>query len=383
MEFKAVIGANYGDEGKGMVCEVLCRSSRKPVIVMTNGGCQRGHTVDMPGCRHVFHHFGSGTMLGVPTYFPASYLMNPMKYVEEYTECEAAGFWPVCMRSPRCLMQVPSDILINRVLESSRADRHGSVGWGIWEAVLRAREGWGVSVEEFSRLSLCARKSLCREIMSKFTEKRLFGSGVKMDDGLYSRMRGTMDSDGFLEHFSQDFDFMWKSSGVMPLDDLLCGDFSAAVFENSQGLLLDCGYSGDMIHSTPSSVGMNGVVECLKADGLQFEDISVGAEFTAYYVSRTYLTRHGTGPFREEITGASFADATNKENDWQGKLRFGRFDSESCGNLLDRIKKDAGVFPNTNPKLVLTHCDEVHPPEFLAARADAFLFGKYPETGIF
>ena len=176
---------------------------------------------------------------------------------------------------------------------------------------------------------------------------------------------------------------MWKSSGVMPFDDLLCGDFSAAVFENSQGLLLDCGYSGDMIHSTPSSVGMNGVVECLKADGLQFEDISVRAEFTAYYVSRTYLTRHGTGPFREEITGASFADATNMENDWQGKLRFGRFDSESCRNLLDRIKKDAGVFPNTNPKLVLTHCDEVRPPEFLAARADAFVFGKYPETGIF
>lgn len=82
------------------------------------------------------------------------------------------------------------------------------------------------------------------------------------------------------------------------------------------------------------------------------------------------------GLFREEVIGSGFSDATNNENDWRGKLGFGRFDSESCRNLLDRIKKDAGVFPKTSPKLVLTYRDEVCPPEALAACADAFLFGN-------
>lgn len=382
MKFKVVIGANYGDEGKGMVCEALCRSSEKPVVVMTNGGCQRGHTVDMPENRHVFHHFGSGAMLGVPTYFPASYLMNPMKYVEEYSELERAGFRPVCVRSPGCTVQLPSDVLVNRVLESSRPERYGSVGWGIWEAVVRKSKGWGVSVGEFARLPLRSRKALCREMTARFVEERISGSGLKIDAGLYRRMRDLFDSDGFLEHFSQDFDFMYRSSTLTHMDDLLDGDFGTAVFENSQGLLLDCEYSGDPVHSTPSRTGMNGVVECLESEGLDCGVLSA-ASVDAYYVSRTYLTRHGAGPFREEVEDCTLPDATNAENEWQGRIRFGRFDGRSCRDLIGRIEADSKKVPSADVRLVITHCDEIPPPEYLAARSSRFVFGRYPDGGIF
>ena len=54
-DIKIVIGANFGDEGKGLMTDYF---SQKPnsIVVCSNGGAQRGHTVTTPdGIRHVFH----------------------------------------------------------------------------------------------------------------------------------------------------------------------------------------------------------------------------------------------------------------------------------------------------------------------------------------
>lgn len=40
-----VLGSNYGDEGKGQTCYNLARPFKSCLSVLTNGGCQRGHTV--------------------------------------------------------------------------------------------------------------------------------------------------------------------------------------------------------------------------------------------------------------------------------------------------------------------------------------------------
>lgn len=86
MKVDVVIGANYGDEGKGLVTEFLSSSSENSIVVLANGGSQRGHTVNDPVYgKHVFHHFGSGTLRGKPTYFAESFLLNPMQFVKEKT----------------------------------------------------------------------------------------------------------------------------------------------------------------------------------------------------------------------------------------------------------------------------------------------------------
>ncbi len=56
----AVIGANYGDEGKGLVTDFLSsRFADDCTVVRFNGGAQAGHTVVAPDeRRHVFSHFG-------------------------------------------------------------------------------------------------------------------------------------------------------------------------------------------------------------------------------------------------------------------------------------------------------------------------------------
>ncbi|MBQ2594611.1 MAG: adenylosuccinate synthetase [Candidatus Riflebacteria bacterium] len=45
MKAIAVIGKNFGDEGKGMAVDFLALHSEKPLVVRHNGGAQSGHTV--------------------------------------------------------------------------------------------------------------------------------------------------------------------------------------------------------------------------------------------------------------------------------------------------------------------------------------------------
>src|SRR5262245_50739362 len=65
----AVIGANFGDEGKGLLTDYLAaKDPAGTVVIRCNGGAQAGHTVVTPaGRRHVFHHLGSGSLAGAST----------------------------------------------------------------------------------------------------------------------------------------------------------------------------------------------------------------------------------------------------------------------------------------------------------------------------
>lgn len=85
-----VVGASYGDEGKGFAAALAARSMPSPSLnVMINGGAQRGHTVDLPdGTRHVFHHFGSGSMFGAVSCADRDYIVNPALYLQEREELD-------------------------------------------------------------------------------------------------------------------------------------------------------------------------------------------------------------------------------------------------------------------------------------------------------
>ena len=85
-----IIGANYGDEGKGLTTDFIAHNEieqgKQTIVVCSNGGAQRGHTVELSdGRRHVFHHFGSGTLAGAETYLPKQFIMNPLIFVKEFS----------------------------------------------------------------------------------------------------------------------------------------------------------------------------------------------------------------------------------------------------------------------------------------------------------
>jgi adenylosuccinate synthase len=132
------------------------------------------------------------------------------------------------------------------------------------------------------------------------------------------------------------------------------------VFEGAQGLLLDQDNKAFFPHVTRSHTGMRNVRILCQQAGIDTID--------AYYVSRTYLTRHGAGPLPGEIASMRYDDDTNLPHAYQGTLRFAPLDFDA---LLERCSADAeGDF-----HLVLTHCDQRAPTPQQKAAADLFAHG--------
>ena len=82
---KIVIGANYGDEGKGLMSRYFTKkfvnNGKHPITVFHNGTAQRGHTADYEdGSRHIFHNFGAGAKDGGATFYAASFLVHPRDF---------------------------------------------------------------------------------------------------------------------------------------------------------------------------------------------------------------------------------------------------------------------------------------------------------------
>ena len=321
MHIEVVVGANYGDEGKGLVTEFLCRRLESPVVVLSNGGCQRGHTVHNyeKHIKHVFHHFGSGTFIGAPTIFSKTYLLNPITFNKESIELAKHGLHPVCARAPGCVLQLPVDMFINQQLEKHRSKfgvEHGSCGWGIWETHVRnsQRHDGPLTFEEFIAMDNASKKKVYLDETDRSVESRL--CGIDFDKATLDVIR----SAAFIEHFLFDASYMQAQVTRLSSDDVVeamhgtC--YKNIVVENAQGLLLDKHYAPPDkhgrtdIHSTPSNTSLMGAIESLASNYVDHDDIK------ANYVSRSYMTRHGAGPFPEFNAKLSFNDCTNVFNDY-------------------------------------------------------------------
>jgi adenylosuccinate synthase len=328
MRARVVIGANFGDEGKGLTTDYLCAQGAG-VVVRFNGGTQAGHTVVTPeGKRHVFGHLGSGSFQGIPTFLSQFFVVNPIMFMQELGEFvqNSGGMIPRVYAHPDCLVTTFADMIINQRLEAARGkDRHGSVGLGVGETYERS---------QLSHL---------RITMSDLWNKSLkLHSKVAEICDRYARYRtgSVIDEPAMIEKF---IDGCYRfAEFIGPAGIGQCKD---PVFEGAQGLLLDQNNKQFFPHVTRSNTGStNARILCAQAG---IEDIDF------HYVSRTYLTRHGAGPLPGEDPEMSFYDDTNHEHAWQGKLRFAPLDHAA---LHQRCSEDAkGPF-----RLMYTHLDQLH-----------------------
>ena len=145
----AVIGAGYGDEGKGLVTDFLSSFSTR--VVRFNGGAQAAHTVARPdGTRHIFHHVGSGCMRGATTHLSRFFVANPILALRELRELSVSCLPAASVTiDPRAMVTTPVDMMINQALEQKRGDdRHGSCGIGFGETIERRDRGLRLTVAD-------------------------------------------------------------------------------------------------------------------------------------------------------------------------------------------------------------------------------------------
>lgn len=324
---QVVIGANYGDEGKGLVTDFLASQTERPLVIRHNSSAQAGHTVVTPdGRRHVFHHVGSGAFCGASTFLGQSFVAHPMLLADELSALDALDVTPTLYVDPRATVAVPYDVLLNQLLEHQRGDsRHGSCGIGFSEAVERnLRPRFALTVRDFSRPDwvfdrLCA-------IRDGWIPRRLQVLGLTIPD----RHRAHFANDDILWRWMEDMSAFRARTILVEPGDLPPGQ---PIFEGAQGLLLDQD-GDDFPHVTRSKTGLGNVVKVAQEAEIERLDVT--------YVTRAYLTRHGAGPLRNELPAppVGVVDPTNEPNAFQGSLRFAWLDVD---DLADRIRRDLTI----------------------------------------
>lgn len=355
---KVVIGANFGDEGKGLMTDYFCHQSTSRgedcIVVMSNGGAQRGHTVVTPlGTRHTFKHFGSGTIAGADTYCISDFILNPMTFRKEYEEITSMGYSPNVFVHPLCKWTTPFDMIINQIVEETREEKkHGSCGMGIWETEYRyQKKPCFFNLLEFSMLTLESQLSYLKSIRDTYMIERLKEYNIK---SVPNDWKGIVYSDNLIMNFINDVKFM--VSHIRFSGTSILKTYQNVIFENGQGLLLDQNQTLYGDNTTPSNTG---ILNPLNVLNRTFDKACV----EVCYVTRTYLTRHGAGRFEEEcdksIINQSMEDETNQWNQFQGNLRYGEL---VVDDLIDRVKNDLKHLTNSkfdcSASFGVTHTNE-------------------------
>lgn len=332
----AVIGAGFGDEGKGLMTDYFAsKIGANCVVVRQNGGAQAAHTVVTPdGLRHVFSHIGSGTYAGCDTHLSKYFIVNPVIYRIERKEILPTNI----SADPRCLVTTPYEMVINQLIERKRGkDRHGSCGVGINETI-RRHNAIPVTVQELNDPG--ALTSLLKKIRDVYVPKRLAELGIT-DCDIKSDQSFVLKNDRTVEKFLDEVELFLDDCAIIQDEYTLPG--KDIIFEGAQGLLLDQDHEY-FPYVTHSKTGLDNVVKICRSCGID--------EIEVCYVTRCYLTRHGVGPLPGEVPGKPYEgieDPTNISNEWQGSLRFGLLNLDILmGTIWNDLSNhiDISVIPN-------------------------------------
>ena len=335
MEVKIVVGANYGDEGKGMATAYFSKQAyenkQRCLNILYNGSCQRGHTVELKnGTKHVFHHFGSGTFYGAHTYFDRHFIINPIFFVREYEELSKIGYKPICFANAYCPVATPFDAILNQIFERDRGkSKHGSCGFGVFETIKRNEtEGYSFL---YNDIFLCDDeeeiKNFLWKIIKEYIPKRLTEMGYEDIPETEKEILGGKLTEGLINHYIQDIQAMKKICNLLWFEKSVIKNYDVIIYEGAQGLALDMNNLNDFPHLTPSETTP---VIPMKAIVNNNWKIGSGQKIEICYVTRSYMTRHGAGPFptecKKEDINKNIEDLTNVPNPFQDTLRYGTFD---------------------------------------------------------
>lgn len=344
-----VIGAAFGDEGKGLITHHLAsQHGSDAIVVRFNGGAQAGHTVQTRDQkRHVFHHVGSGAFSGAATYLSRFFVANPILFLEEMKTLQQLNINPTVMIDPDAYITTPYDMMINQMVEEIRDhQRHGSCGVGFSETIERNQHrSYCLKVGDCENLNKLT--SILALIQTEWVPKRLKALNIRsIPEPWHTYIR----SENLFEQFRHDLEKFYASITVSKLD--LSQLDRPVVFEGAQGLMLDQ-EKGWFPHVTRSHTGLKNVLSLVKG---------TKQPLNVHYITRSYLTRHGAGPLPNELSSLPYSqviDETNVTNPYQGDLRFAWFNM----NLLQRfIRDDINQAPEdivVHPKLAVTCLDQI------------------------
>ncbi|MDR1971836.1 MAG: adenylosuccinate synthase [Treponema sp.] len=307
-----VIGAQWGDEGKGKIVDYLANEAQ--IIVRYSGGANAGHTIVIGNEEYALHLIPSGILypdkvviLGAGMVIDPTALFNELKMLNE-RGIDTGGR---VLISDRAHVVLPRYIQIDKERDLARKKPIGTTGRGIGITYSKKSDRDGIRIADLSwKERLDELESEDRDFLAPYTE-RLEAMSVDLST--------------YLVHHRN----------------------SQTLFEGAQGTLLDL----DLGTYPYVSSGMSGAAGAAIGGcvGPRALDKVLG-------VFKAYSTRVGNGPFPSEFDPDSEDELCRFVRDTGREYGVTTGRPRRCG-YLDLVALRYACLTNSIDSLVMTHLD--------------------------
>jgi adenylosuccinate synthase len=283
MPATVIVGAQWGDEGKGKIVDLLAESS--DVVCRYQGGPNAGHTIVRDGETFKLHHVPSGILYGGKVcVVGAGCVVGPELLVRELDELESRGITTAGLRiSGNAHLIMPWHVAID-----SASERHlgrlqiGTTKRGIGPAYADKAARLGIRVQD-----VLDPKILRQKFETALAEKNL----------LLERIHGVepLDAETLadeMETYAARLRPYIADTSLLVDQALRRGD--RVLLEGAQGTLLD------LDHGTYPFVTSSNPIAGAAATGIGIGPTRIDSVLG---VAKAYVTRVGEGPFPTEIEG--------------------------------------------------------------------------------
>ena len=278
MPATVIVGAQWGDEGKGKIVDLLAQSSE--FVCRYQGGPNAGHTIVSGGETFKLHHVPSGILYeGKISVIGAGCVVDPQLLVEEIDGLEARGVSTQGLRlSGNAHLIMPWHVAIDSASERRLGRLQiGTTRRGIGPAYADKAARLGIRVQD-----VLDPKILRQKFETALTERnRLLDEPLEAGD-LADRME---ECAARLRPYVADTSLLVERA-------LKAGQ--KVLLEGAQGTLLD------LDHGTYPFVTSSNPVAGAAATGIGIGPTRIESVLG---VAKGYVTRVGEGPFPTEIEG--------------------------------------------------------------------------------
>lgn len=278
-----LIGAQWGDEGKGRVADWLAADSN--IVARYAGGDNAGHTVNVGANVYKLHLIPSGILHPhVVCVLGGGTVINPINMMNEIRQLQAQGVDVSPERlviSTRAHLITPAHIALDAASEKARGTNAiGTTLRGIGPAYL----------DKTGRQGLRAGLMIDEEDVADAVAAQVNAANARLDASAQINVReaatAAVEAARFLKPYLRD-------TTAYLHQQLKAG--ARVLCEGAQGTMLDLDH-GDYPFVTSSSPTIGGVMTGL-GFGANYVDRVVG-------VAKAYSTRVGSGPMPTELDGA-------------------------------------------------------------------------------
>ncbi|HYA90107.1 MAG TPA: adenylosuccinate synthase [Thermodesulfobacteriota bacterium] len=275
-----IVGAQWGDEGKGKIVDLLTRYA--DLVVRFQGGSNAGHTIVLKGEKFVFHLIPSGILYrNKKCMIGSGVVLDPAVLIEEIDEIKGRGYFKddsQLMISEETHLILPYHRKIDVARE--KTFKIGTTGRGIGPAYEDKVARCGIRL-----VDLMDEKVFRKKLESNLIQKNAYLTQILNEKGFE-----------FLDIFNEYLQYKNRlEKYVKNTSVILDGEIKKGkhvLFEGAQGALLDVDHGTYPYVTASNTLAGNACVG--SGIGPTMINAVIG-------VAKAYTTRVGEGPFPTEL----------------------------------------------------------------------------------